>query len=165
MVCNIVQEIEHETEFPDKIVKVELALTHLISAIETPLEVRNAVNEVKNTVIEHIDESQEAILRSQETILKAIDAKSDNDQELIDLIKVMDAYVQDLQKLKIEEYQKKDDIDKAARIIKDPELEAKLKVKSSIPLIPSLLSLEGEVGLSSGINFRNAWNRLTGKHR
>jgi hypothetical protein len=44
-----------------------------------------------------------------------------------------------------------------AEIIKDPELDAKHKLKVSIPIIPFVLDYEGEVELGSGFNISTAW--------
>jgi uncharacterized protein YfkK (UPF0435 family) len=44
-----------------------------------------------------------------------------------------------------------------AEIIKDPELDAKHKLKISIPIIPFVLDYEGELELGSGLNISTAW--------
>ncbi len=44
-----------------------------------------------------------------------------------------------------------------AEIIKDPELDAKHKLKVSIPIIPFVLDYEGELELGTGFNVSTAW--------
>ncbi|MBD2130228.1 hypothetical protein NDI39_15420 [Microcoleus sp. ZQ-A2] len=44
--------------------------------------------------------------------------------------------------------------------IKTPELDAKHKLKITIPIIPLILDYEGEVELGAGINLKGAWQKL-----
>lgn len=52
-----------------------------------------------------------------------------------------------------------------AEIIKDPELDAKHKLKVSIPIIPFVLDYEGELELGSGFNISTAWEWVKTKLR
>lgn len=53
----------------------------------------------------------------------------------------------------------------ADEIIKDPELDAKHKLKVTIPIIPMLLEYEGELELGSGFNIKSAWEQFIAKLR
>lgn len=50
-------------------------------------------------------------------------------------------------------------------IIKDPELDAKHKLKVTLPIIPMLVEYEGELELGSGFNIKLAWEQLVAKLR
>ncbi|NES21172.1 MAG: hypothetical protein F6K41_20145 [Symploca sp. SIO3E6] len=48
-------------------------------------------------------------------------------------------------------------------IIKAPELDAKHKLKVTLPLVPFLVDYEGELELGSGFNIKSAWEQLLAK--
>ncbi len=50
-----------------------------------------------------------------------------------------------------------------AKVIKDPELDAKHKLKVTLPIVPMLVKYEGELELGSGFNIRSAWDQLVAK--
>ena len=52
-----------------------------------------------------------------------------------------------------------------AEVIKDPELDAKHKLKVTLPIVPMLLEYEGEVELGSGFNLKSVWEQLVAKLR
>jgi hypothetical protein len=52
-----------------------------------------------------------------------------------------------------------------AEIIKSPELDAKHKLKVTLPIIPFLIDYEGELELGSGFNIKSAWEQLLAKLR
>ena len=52
-----------------------------------------------------------------------------------------------------------------AEVIKDPELDAKHKLKVTLPIVPMLVEYEGELELGSGFNIKSAWEQLVAKLR
>jgi hypothetical protein len=52
------------------------------------------------------------------------------------------------------------EVEKVSGIIADPKLDSNHKLKYSIPIIPLILSYEGEVELKSGLNLKKAWQSL-----
>jgi hypothetical protein len=50
-----------------------------------------------------------------------------------------------------------------AEIIKDPTLDARHKLKVTLPLVPFLVEYEGELELGSGFNIKLAWEQLLTK--
>lgn len=50
-----------------------------------------------------------------------------------------------------------------AEIIKNPELDARHKLKITLPIIPMLVEYEGELELGSGFNIKSAWQQLIAK--
>lgn len=59
------------------------------------------------------------------------------------------------------------EVEKVSGVIADPTLDSNHKLKYSIPIIPLILSYEGEIELKSGLNLKKAWQglkaRLLGK--
>ena len=48
----------------------------------------------------------------------------------------------------------------ASDVVDDPKLDVGHKLKVSIPIIPLILSYEGEIDLKSGLNLKKAWQKL-----
>jgi hypothetical protein len=55
--------------------------------------------------------------------------------------------------------------DAVAEVINDPALDARHKLKVSLPIIPFLLDYEGELELGAGFNLKAAWERWVAKYR
>ncbi|MDJ0615924.1 MAG: hypothetical protein QNJ63_04085 [Calothrix sp. MO_192.B10] len=53
----------------------------------------------------------------------------------------------------------------AVEIIKDPQFDARHKIKVTLPIIPMLVEYEGELELGSGLNIKSAWEDLIAKLR
>ncbi|MBC1241188.1 hypothetical protein [Nostoc sp. 2RC] len=50
-------------------------------------------------------------------------------------------------------------------IIKNPELDAKHKLKITLPIVPMLVEYEGELEFGTGLNIKSAWEQLIAKLR
>ncbi|MFB2880531.1 hypothetical protein [Floridanema aerugineum] len=50
-------------------------------------------------------------------------------------------------------------------VIKSPGIDARHRIKVTIPLIPLILGYEGEVDLGTGINLKTAWQNLVLRYR
>ncbi|GAB4383796.1 MAG: hypothetical protein Kow00121_46270 [Elainellaceae cyanobacterium] len=48
-------------------------------------------------------------------------------------------------------------------VLNEPTIDAKHALKVSVPIIPFILSYEGELGLGAGIKLRESWESLKGK--
>lgn len=48
----------------------------------------------------------------------------------------------------------------ASDVVDDPKLDVGHKLKVSIPIIPLILSYEGEIDLKSGLNLKKAWQKF-----
>jgi len=55
------------------------------------------------------------------------------------------------------------EIENLSDVVDAPKLDASHKLKITIPIIPFILSYEGEMGLKSGMNLESAWQRLLSK--
>lgn len=138
LVCGAVEEIGLAIEFPDKLDKIELALTYVSSAIETSLQ------------------SQMTI----ETILKALEEKGDQNQQFKELLDRLEDVIFELQQGQINDLALEKNVDKIAEYIEDPELNIKNRLVCTIPLIPILLTYQGIIEYQSGINLLASWNKL-----
>jgi len=52
------------------------------------------------------------------------------------------------------------DIAVASEVVDDSKLDVGHKLKVSIPIIPLILSYEGEIDLKSGLNLKKGWHKL-----
>jgi len=52
------------------------------------------------------------------------------------------------------------DVAIASEVVNDPKLDVGHKLKVTIPIIPLMLSYEGEIDLKSGLNLKKAWQKL-----
>ena len=52
------------------------------------------------------------------------------------------------------------EVEKVSGIINDPKFDSNHKLKYSIPIIPLILSYEGEVALKGGLDLKKAWQGL-----
>ena len=50
-------------------------------------------------------------------------------------------------------------------IIKNPELDARHKLKVAVPIIPFILEYEGELELGTGFNLKSGWESIKNKLR
>ena len=55
--------------------------------------------------------------------------------------------------------------DKLLEVLNLPSLDTKHALKFSLPIIPFILSYEGEVGLGGGLKLREAWQALKGRFK
>lgn len=162
LVCSVIEEIKHATEFPDSLEKLELALAYTLSAIEVPLQVNDVTKEIqlaKEDILNHIDQNQGYTV---EAILKELD-----DRECQNLTKeILDALVELLSEIRKKNALDSDQATKekvmcAAKVIEDYHGNLKRKLEVTIPLIPVLLNYKWDVELEGGdINLRVAWNKL-----
>ena len=58
-----------------------------------------------------------------------------------------------------------EEFERLSEVVDAPKLDAKHKLKVTVPIIPYFLSYEGEVELKSGLNLEAAWKRLVAKVR
>jgi len=57
------------------------------------------------------------------------------------------------------------EIEDLSDVVDAPELDVSHKLKITVPIIPFILSYEGEMALKSGMNLESAWHRLLSKVR
>jgi hypothetical protein len=57
------------------------------------------------------------------------------------------------------------EIEDLSDVVDAPKLDVSHKLKITVPIIPFILSYEGEMALKSGMNLESAWHRLLSKVR
>ena len=57
------------------------------------------------------------------------------------------------------------EVEHVREVVQSPELEVKHKLKITAPIIPLILSYEGQIELGSGLDLEAAWKRLIAKVR
>ncbi|KAF5416555.1 MAG: hypothetical protein C5S48_02620 [Candidatus Methanogaster sp.] len=112
-----------------------------------------------STVVQRLDQNQLATVQS---ILDEIEANRVPESEIQE---TLSAVLQALSEIKENEagYYDSRLVSEAANlseVVDDPKLDVNHKLKVSIPIIPLILKYETEVGLKSGLNLKNAWQRL-----
>ena len=164
LVCGIVEEIELATEFPDKLNKIELAVTYVSSSVETALQLEDVRSNLKielhkatRFILKRLDQNQMATVQ---IVLEALDEKGGHDQQFKELLDRLEAFIFELEQKYIEDPAMKNDIDEAYIYLKDPEMNIKNRLVVTIPLIPLLLTYQGIIELQSGLNLLAAWNKL-----
>ena len=90
-----------------------------------------------------------------QNLLDALEANQVSEQQMQQMLEVLEERVPALPPSQAA----------VAEIIKDPELDAKHKLKVTLPLVPFLVDYEGELELGSGFNIKSAWEQLLTKLR
>jgi len=119
---------------------------------------------VITAIVERLDQNQLATVQS---ILDGMKANRVPESELQE---TLNAVQQSLSEIKQNEAgyfnsQMVRDIESLADVVDDPRLDVSHKLKVSLPIIPLILSYEGEVGIKSGLNLKAAWEGLTARVR
>jgi hypothetical protein len=109
-------------------------------------------------VLTRLDENQLATVKAMEAALEANQLPQEESQAAISAVK----------QTLVEIARRHDSIDgtlvaqarQAEEVIDAPRFSVTDRLKVTIPLIPFLLSYEGELDLESGANLEDAWKRL-----
>jgi HEAT repeat protein len=165
LACSAVEEIRTAKEFPDKLEKIDSALSYVISAVETALQykyaiasIRAEVEEVKTSIASHDEKSEwrKDIIIDRidfngsiiiEAIQRASKEASSPDPDLVDLLRKLEAYILDLEKYDLLDVNGKKIIEETKRtlnkpgLIEDPVLRFSLKLEGTLPLIPKVLEI------------------------
>lgn len=103
-------------------------------------------------VAQQLDRNQ---LMLTQNLLDALEANQVSEQQMQQMLAVLEERVPALPPSQAA----------VAEIIKSPELDAKHKLKVTLPLVPFLVDYEGELELGSGFNIKSAWEQLLTKLR
>jgi phage host-nuclease inhibitor protein Gam len=119
---------------------------------------------IVNTIVGQLDKEQ---LSNTQAVLEIIAAKSlsDNEQQET-LVAVRDALSEiRQQKQIIKNSTLTSEIEKLSDVVGNSKVDTNNKLKITIPIIPFILSYEGELALKSGMNLKSVWQRLLNKVR
>ena len=110
------------------------------------------------TVVKELNQSQLAAVK---TVLDAVEANRVSESESRETLSAVQQTLSEIQ-------EKADKIDpkvvseaaSISKVLEDPKLSVTQKLKYSVPIIPLILSFEGEVELKSEMNLKSAWKAL-----
>jgi len=117
------------------------------------------------TVIERLDQGQ---LATVQTVLNAIEAGLVPIGELEETLVAVQHTLSEIEQQGIalpDSILTSEEFEHLSEVVDAPKLDAKHKLKVTVPIIPYLLSYEGEVELKSGLDLEGAWKRLVGRVR
>lgn len=121
-----------------------------------------------------IERQRESLARNQreyDEIMKSvqdvIESYSVPERELQDTLNAIQQTLSEIRQNKTGQYnpQLVGEVEKVTEIVADPKLDSTHKLKYSIPIIPKILSYEGEIELKSGLNLKKAWQSLKARLR
>ena len=143
------------------------------------INIQDTLINLRETVLARFDASEQTIIT---TIVDRLDREQlINTQDVLDSIATRQFAENELQetlvavKDTLNEIRQKEtflldshltsEIEKLSDVVDSPKLEVSHKLKITAPIIPFILSYEGEVALKSGMNLESAWQRLLSKVR
>ena len=116
------------------------------------------------TIVNRLDQEQ---LANTQAVLDSIATKQLTDKELQGTLGAIRDNINEIrqQGAFISDYNLNSKIEKISDVVDSPKLDVSHKLKVMVPIIPLILSYEGELGLKSGMNLESAWNKLLNKVR
>ncbi len=116
------------------------------------------------TVVDRLDQSQMAVTQA---VLDAVEVGRVPESELQETLIAVQHVLSEIrqQRLALFDPTLASEVERLSEVIEAPKLDVKHKLKVTAPIIPFILSYEGEVELKSGLNLEVAWQRLVAKVR
>lgn len=116
------------------------------------------------TIVDRLDQEQ---LANTQAVLDSITTKQLADKELQGTLGAIRDTINEIlqQGAFISDSNLNSKIEKISDVVDSPKLDVSHKLKVTVPIIPLILSYEGELGLKSGINLESAWKKLLNKVR
>lgn len=105
-----------------------------------------------STITQQLDQTQLVLIQN---LIDALEANLISEQQMQQMLAALEERIPALSLSSVA----------VAEIIKDPELDAKHKLKITLPIVPMLVEYEGELELGSGFNIKSAWEQLISKLR
>jgi hypothetical protein len=138
--------------------KINLLLKGQLAIYKNQHQMRQALLERYNTsekaiigsITQQLNQTQLVLT---ENLLQALDNNMVSEPEMLQMLAVLEERLPSLPSSQAV----------IAEIIKDPELDARHKLKITLPIIPMLVEYEGELELGSGFNIKSAWQQLVTK--
>ena len=117
---------------------------------------------VMASIVNRLDEQQ---LLETRVVVNEIAGDQVSIEEFQDLWQAVQATLLEVRRLKVffSDLALKQEIEQVTEWVDAPQMEAKHKLLVTIPIIPYLLSYEGELELRSGMNLEAAWKNLVTK--
>ncbi len=118
-----------------------------------------AEQNIVGPVLARLDETQ---LTTVETVLDALEDARIPDSEVQEVWASVQQMLSEIQRGKIafSEPGLSEEAKRLSELVKAPTLDAKHKLKATVPIIPTFLSYEAEIGLGSSMDLEAAWQQL-----
>ena len=115
-------------------------------------------------IVERLDQNQLATVQS---ILDGMEVNRIPESELQETLNAVQQSLSEIKQNKTGMYDSQvvSEAKNLSKMVDDPRLDVSHKLKVSVPIIPLILSYEGEVGIKSGVNLKAAWEGLTARVR
>ena len=150
----------------DALLAGQTAIRQDLSGLRQAVLARFDVSEktIIATVIERLDQGQLATVQA---VLNAIEAGLVPIGELEETLVAVQHTLSEIQQqgVALLDSTLASEVKRLSEIVDAPKLDAKHKLKLTVPIIPVFLSYEGEVELKSGLNLEAVWKRLVGRVR
>jgi len=119
---------------------------------------------VISAIVERLDQNQLATVQS---ILDGMEVNRIPESELQETLNAVQQSLSEIKQNEVGYYDSQlvRDVENLSDVVDDPKLYVNHKLKVSVPIIPLILSYEGEVGLKSEMNLKAAWEGLTARVR
>ena len=119
---------------------------------------------VITAIVERLDQNQLATVQS---ILDGMEANRVLESDLQETFNAVQQSISEIKQNEAGYYNSQlvRDVENLSDVVDDPRLDVSHKLKVSVPIIPLILSYEGEVGMKSGLNLKAAWEGLTARVR
>ncbi|EKE97194.1 MULTISPECIES: hypothetical protein [unclassified Tolypothrix] len=150
---------------------IETQLHQMDAKLNLLLNVQDAIsvslNQMRQSFLKRYDAAEEVIIASIvqqlsqnqlamiQTLLDALEANQLSEPEMQQMLAILEKRIPSLLPSQAA----------VVEVIKAPELDAKHKLKVTLPIVPFLIDYEGELELGSGFNIKSAWERLMSKLR
>ncbi len=163
---------EKVTGFADRLEHIEDMLTELqsgqramadqlVDLRQTMLQSFNASEQrIISSLINELNQNQ---LETVKCIWDALEANCISEQDMRDTLEALQKVVADIMKNKAVDPKILEQTEKISKILDDPAVGSSHKLKLTIPIIPLILSYEGEIELKVGMNLQSAWEALKAK--
>jgi len=113
-------------------------------------------------VIERLDQSQLVITQA---VLQAVEAGHVPESELQETLTAVQYALSEIRRqgVSVSDSTLANEVECLSEVVDAPKLDIKHKLKIAVPIIPFILSYEGEVELKSGLNLEATWKRLVAR--
>ncbi len=159
---------------PQKMLDVAGELAEMNKSIKA---IQNYLTDVVLDVLAHFDTKGQEIIEAVvkqlkqnelinvQTILDAIENDSLQANQLEHLMCALQGTLASIDKQGTHGHILPNEVMRVSKVVVDPTLDVKHKMKFAVPIIPFILSYEGEVELNSGLSLKGLWEHLISKVR
>jgi hypothetical protein len=163
---NIAAQLQQMDAKLDALLTVQAVIRDDLSDLHQTVLARfdTSEQEIIAAVVKRLDQSQ---LATVQTVLDTIEAGRVLESQLQETLTALQETLAEIQ-YQGAAFPDQALVDGATRLLEvadAPKLDAKHKLKVTLPIVPTILSYEGEVELKSGLNLEAAWQRLMAKVR